>query len=146
MIALGFNVGIDNLIVEKLRGSRPSRDAPLIVVEQPPEESKLALLVQHFNLHEVGKLAGECLHLLVQPRQLVLDLGTQQYLHAVVGELRPEFANSSGRIAEELRECRADAALRPRPFKDDGIEDFDLIEMVALRLKELSPLFDGGLY
>jgi type IV secretory pathway VirB3-like protein len=26
------------------------------------------------------------------------------------------------------------------------IEDFDLIEMVALRLKELPPLVDGGFY
>jgi hypothetical protein len=52
---------------------RPA-NAPLVVVEQPAKESELALLVQDFNLHEVGKLAGECLHLLVQPRQFALDL------------------------------------------------------------------------
>ena len=52
----------------------------------------------------------------------------------------------SGRIAEELGEGRADAALRARAFEDDGVEDFDLIEMVALGLEELPPLVDGGLY
>jgi len=111
MIALGFNVGIDNLIVKKLRRLRPSGDTPLVVVEQPAKESEMALLAEHFNLHEIDKLAGESLHLLVQPRKFALDLCAQQYLHAVVGELRSEFANRSGRIAEELRECRADATL-----------------------------------
>jgi hypothetical protein len=76
----------------------------------------------------------ECLHLLVKSSQLILDLGTQQDLHAVVCELGPEFAQCSGRIAKELGECRTDAALRARPFKDDCIEDFNLIELVALDL------------
>jgi hypothetical protein len=59
-------------------------------------------------------------------------------------ELGPEFAERAGRVAKELGECRTDAALRARPFKDDGIEDFDLIELVAFALEELPPLFDGG--
>jgi hypothetical protein len=67
VIALGFDIGVDHLIVEKLRGLRLARDAPVVVVEQPAEERELPLLVQHFDLHEVGKLAGECLHLLVEP-------------------------------------------------------------------------------
>ena len=110
-IPANFYVGIHDLIVKKLRGLRPSCDPPLIVVEQPAKESELALLAEHFNLHEICKLARECLYLLVQPRKFVLDLCAQQNFHAVVGELRSEFANRSARIAEELGECRADAAL-----------------------------------
>ena len=81
-----------------------------------------------------------------KPRKVGLDLRPQQGLHAVVGELRLQFANRAGGIAEEAGECRADARLRPRPFENDAVEDFDLVEMVALRFKELPPLLDGGFY
>src|ERR1035437_6640680 len=59
-------------------------------------------------------------------------------------ELGAEFAERAGRVAKELGEVRTDPALRARPFKDDGIEDFDLIELVAFALEELPPLVDGG--
>ncbi len=121
-------------------------DAPVVVVEQPAKESELTLTVQDFDLHEVGKLTCKCMYLLVEPRQFVLNLRAKQDLHAVVGELRSQFTNGSSRIAEESGEGRADAALRARAFQNDGIEDFNLIEMVAFRLKELSSLVDGGVY
>ena len=57
-----------------------------------------------------------------------------------------QFADRAGGIAEEAGECRADAGLRPRAFEHDAVEDFDLIEMVALRFKELPPLVDGGFH
>ena len=92
------------------------------------------------------ELPGECLDALLKPRKVGLDLRPQQSLHAVVGELRPQFANRASGIAEETGERRADACLRPRPFEDDAVEDFDLIEMVALGFKELPPLVDGGFH
>ncbi len=73
----------------------------------------------------------------------MLDLRAQQRFHAVAGELRLQLANRAGRIAEEASERRAHAGLRSRSFEHDAVEDLDLIKMVALRLKELSPLLDG---
>jgi hypothetical protein len=53
MVALGFDVGIHYLIVEKLRRLRPAGNSPVVVVQQAPEERKLSLLIQHLDLHEV---------------------------------------------------------------------------------------------
>ncbi len=110
------------------------------------KKRELPLLVQNLDLHEVGELASECLNALVEPLKIALDLRPQQRLHAVVGELRFEFADGARWIAEEAGEGRADAGLRPRAFEQDAVEDFDLIEMVALRLEELPPLVDSGLH
>ena len=89
------------------------------IVEQPAKEAELPLLVENFDLHEVGELAGERLHALLKPRQVGFDLRPQQRLHAVVGELRLQFANRAGGIAEEAGERGADAGLRPRAFEHE---------------------------
>jgi hypothetical protein len=65
VIAFGFDIRVDDLIVEKLRALWPSRDAPPVVVEQPAKESELAVPVEHFNLHKVGELTIEGLNFLV---------------------------------------------------------------------------------
>ena len=98
---------------------------------------------EHFDLHEVGKLPDECLDSLLEPRKVALDLRAQQGLHAAVGELRFQFVDGSGWIAEETGQRRSHAGLRPCAFEQNAVEDFDLIEMVALGLKELPPLVDG---
>src|SRR5579864_2362856 len=67
---------------------------------------------------------------------------TQQCFHTVVGELRFEFSNRALWIANEASERRAHAGLRPGAFEQHAIEDFNLIKMVALGFKELSPLVD----
>ena len=77
MIALGFDVGVDDLIVEELCGLRPARNAPVVEVKQPAEKRELPLPVQDFDLHEVRKLPSECLHALVEPRNIALDLAAQ---------------------------------------------------------------------
>ena len=103
-----------------------------------------ALLVENRDLNEVGELPGECLHALVEPGEVGLNLRPQQRLHAVVGELGAEFANGSGRIVEEASDGRADALLRPCSFQQHDIEDLDLIEAVAFRLEEAAALVDSG--
>ena len=40
---------------------------------------------------------------------------------------------------------RADSGFGTGPFEQDAIEDFDLIEAVALRLEKLPALIDGCL-
>ena len=91
MIALRFDIRICDLVVEKLRGLWFARNAPVVVVEQPSKETQLTLLIQYFNLHEVGKLPDECLDSLFQPRNILFDLRAQQGLHAAVDELRLQF-------------------------------------------------------
>jgi hypothetical protein len=56
-------------------------------------------------LHEIRELSSECLHALVEPCEIALDVRTQQR------ELRFQFTDGSGRIAKELGERRAHAGL-----------------------------------
>ena len=74
MIALGFDVRVDDLIVEELRGLRLARNAPVVEVKQPAEKRELPLPVQDFDLHEVRELPSECLHALVKAGNIALDL------------------------------------------------------------------------
>jgi hypothetical protein len=46
-------------------------------------------------------------------------------------------------IEQEPSQRRAHAGLRPAALEQDAVEDFNLIKMVALRFKELSPLVDS---
>src|SRR5208282_2942309 len=89
------------------------------------------------------ELADECLHALIEAPNIVLDMRAQQRLHAVAGELRLQLANRASGISEKASERRAHAGLRPGAFEQDAVENLHLIKTVALRLKELSPLFDG---
>src|SRR5215469_6280421 len=74
-----------------------------------------------------------------------LDLGPQERFDAVVGELRFQFANPTNWIMKHASERRADTGFGTGPFEQDAIEDFDLIEAVALRFEKLSALVDGCL-
>ena len=38
MIAFGFDVGVDHLIVEKLRGLRPPGNTPVVIIQQAAEK------------------------------------------------------------------------------------------------------------
>jgi hypothetical protein len=87
MIALCLDVGINDLIVEKLRGLRPPGNTPIVIIEQSAEEHELPLLIQDFDLHEIRKLPSECLHVLFEPSKIPLDMRTQERLDVVVGEL-----------------------------------------------------------
>ena len=80
--------------------------------------------------------------MLVKPSKIVLDMRTQQRLHAGVGELRFEFSNRALWITNEASERRAHAGLRPGAFEQHAIEDFNLIKIVPLGFKELPPLVD----
>src|ERR1700686_3727186 len=103
---------------------------------------ELSLLIQDFDLHKVRELSSEYLHMPGESANVVLDMSAQQRLHALVGELRFEFANRARGIAEEASERRAHARLRLGAFEQDAVEDFDLIEMATLRFNELPPLVD----
>ena len=74
MIAFGFDVGVDRLIVEKLRGLRPPFNTPVVVIEQAAEEPELSLPIQNLDLHEVRELSSECLYALVEPSKIVLNV------------------------------------------------------------------------
>ena len=99
MIAFGFDVGVDHLIVEKLRGLRSAGNTPVVIIQQAAEKRELPLLIQDLDLHEICELPSECLHVLVEPLKIALDMRPQQLLHAVVGELRFEFGNRALWIA-----------------------------------------------
>jgi len=60
-------------------------------------------------LHEIRKLTNECLHVLIEPLKIALDMRPQQLLHVVVGELRFEFGDG----ASGSRNRRANAVPTP---------------------------------
>src|SRR5229473_1969899 len=104
MVAFRFDIGVDDLIVEKLRGLRPASNTPGLIIQQAAEKSELPLPIQDLDLHEICELPSECLHVLVEPLKIAFDMRTQQLLHAVVGELRFEFGNGALWIAEQASE------------------------------------------
>src|SRR6266567_3904812 len=82
MIALSLNVGVDGLVIEKLRALRYAGNSPIVVVEQTAEESKLACMIEELDLHEVAELTDEALHSLFERYNVTLDLRANQSLHA----------------------------------------------------------------
>jgi hypothetical protein len=99
MIAFGFDVGVDHLIIEELRGLRSAGNTPVVIVQQAAEKRELPPPIQDLDLHEIRKLPSECLHVQVEPLKIAVDMRPQQFLHAVVGELRFEFGNRALWIA-----------------------------------------------
>ena len=93
MVALGLDVGVDDLEVEELRGIWAARNAPRVEVEQPAKECELALLVQRLDLHEVRQMPDE-MSRPGAPSDLHVgfDLLAQQNLHLLACELRPDLA------------------------------------------------------
>src|ERR1017187_90780 len=132
VVAFGLDVRIDDLVVEKLGMLRPTGHAPIVVVKKSAKKAELTLLIQNFDLHEVSKLANECLHLTFESREVAFNLRPKQSLHAAVRELGLQFADGAGRIAEETSQCRTNSGLRPSAFKQDAIEHFDFVKAVAL--------------
>jgi len=99
MIAFGFDVGVDHLIIEELRGLRSADNTPVVIVQQAAEERELPPPIQDLDSHEIRKLPSECLHVPVESLKIALDMRPQQLLHAVVGELRFEFGDGALWIA-----------------------------------------------
>ena len=77
MVALGFNVRIHDLIIEKLRGLWTTRNAPVVEIEQAPEKRELPLPIQDLDLYEIRELANECPHALIEAPNIALDLVAQ---------------------------------------------------------------------
>jgi hypothetical protein len=140
-----FDVGVDYLVVEKLCALQLACDSPCVVVEKPTQEGELPLSIEDRNVYIVRELARERLHALVQPCKVGFDLGPQQRLHAVVGELSLEFSHCSRRVTEESPNGCAQPLLRPGALQHHNIEDLNLIETVALRLEEPTAMVDGSL-
>ena len=101
MVALGFDIGVDNLIVEKLSGLQTPRHTPVVVVQQTAEKGELSFLIQNVDLHEVRKLPSKSMHLLFELANVTLDMSAQQRLHAVVRELCSKFFHRTCGIAKE---------------------------------------------
>ncbi len=54
MIAFGFDVRIDRLVIEKLCALRCTGNSPIVIVEQSAEKPKLTSMIEEFDLHEVA--------------------------------------------------------------------------------------------
>jgi hypothetical protein len=77
MVALGFDVGIHYLIVEKLCGLQLAGNEPVIIIQQTAEKRELSLLIQDLDLHEIRELPSECPNVLVKAFTITLDMRTQ---------------------------------------------------------------------
>ena len=66
---------------------RAPGNTTIVIIHQAAEKRELPLLIQDLDLHEIPELPSECLHVLVEPAKIALDMRPQQILHVVVGEL-----------------------------------------------------------
>jgi hypothetical protein len=53
MIALGFDVGVNHLIVEELVRLGLPGNTPVVIIQQAAEKPELPLPIQHLDLHEI---------------------------------------------------------------------------------------------
>ena len=146
MVALCLNIGIDHLIIEELRRLGIAGDSPVIKVQQSAEELQLPPLIEDLHRDKVRELAHEGPHSLVKQSTISLDLRTEQHLHALIRELRVKLGKAARRIRDEPRHSGTDAGLRSHTFEQNAVKDLDRVQLIALRLKESSPLLDGGCY
>jgi len=137
MIVLGLDVRIDHLVVEKLGALGRAGDAPLVVIDQTPEEPKLSLLVEYFNPHQVFELLSERPDRALQTAQVRFDLRPEQLLDGLTVELSRELGDRMRGISDELRKCGAETGLRAGPLEHDDIKDLYLVEPVELGREEL---------
>ena len=101
------------------------------------------MLILNLNPGQIAELSRECLDALLKMGNVSFDLRPEQRFHAAAGKLRLQLIHCPGRVPQQACKCRCDARLRPCAFEDDAIEYLNLIEPVALGLKELPPLVDG---
>ena len=74
MIALGLDVRVDHLVVEKLVRARLARDPPVIEVDEPPKEREGCFSALCLDGYQVRELAREIFDALGQLHQVRIDL------------------------------------------------------------------------
>jgi hypothetical protein len=74
MIALGLDVRVDHLVVEKLVRPRLARDTPLIEVDEPPKEREGGFFSLCLDGYQVRELTREIFDTLGQLHQVRIDL------------------------------------------------------------------------
>lgn len=77
VIAFCFDVGVCYLIVEELASLWLTGDMPVVEVQEPSKEMKLASLIEIPDRDEVGELAHESLYALMEYGPIALKLRTQ---------------------------------------------------------------------
>ena len=130
VIALGFDVGVDHLVVEKLRVLRLARNPPVVVVEQPAKETELALLVQNLDCTKSASWrANAWTRCSSRARSRSIWVRSSVFMLLLVNCVFNSFTAPAG-----SRNSRARAGRRrssTAPFKDDAVVDFDLVELVC---------------
>ena len=87
MIALGLDVRVRKLVIQKLRVLGLPGNPPLVVIEKPLEEKKTFLRAKNFDLNEIRQLAEKARNLLFKFDPIMFDLVAQQDLQISVREL-----------------------------------------------------------
>src|SRR5882757_5567587 len=98
MVPLSFDIGITDLEIEELRAFRISRNAPVVIVEKTPQETELALAVQHLDRNKIIEPANKRLDMLFEKCPVAFDLRPQHRPHSIAGELRLQFLEATKRI------------------------------------------------
>ena len=127
---------------------RLSRNAPVVVVEQPPEEVKLTFLIQDVDLHQITELAHKCLHLAVRAARGRARSATRSSVFMPLLEncALSSWTRSDRVVDIAVRKRGAHAGLRSGSFEQDAVKDFDLVEMVRVLCEELPAAVLAGLH
>src|ERR1700746_2178736 len=98
MVALSLNVGICDLIVEKLTARWVAVDPPVVIIQQASQEAEAFFLRQHVDLNKIRELPDEAVNSLFQLEQVALDLFAQENFEPVIRELCFQFLQAAPRV------------------------------------------------
>src|SRR5581483_6763216 len=84
MVSFGIDIGIYNLIVEKLAAEWSPFNAPGVVIHQSAEETETVVPLQSLDWQEIGELPDKAIYALFELQQVCFNLLTKQDLHFVV--------------------------------------------------------------
>src|SRR4051794_35313994 len=91
MISFRLNIGIRNLIVEKLSAFWTAFDPPGVVIQQASQEPEALVLRKNVDLNKIGELPDEAVNALFQLDQVTLDLFPQEDFQLVIRKLGFQF-------------------------------------------------------
>jgi hypothetical protein len=119
-----------------------SGNTPVVKVDGPPKEREGCFFALCLDGYQVRELAREVFDALGRLHQIRVDIRAQQTFRCIGAEPRLEVLVPLW-VARHLSRRGKEAGLGPGAFKQDHIENLDLVQPIALGPEELPPLFDG---
>ena len=84
MVSFGFDIGIDDLVIQKLPADWSPFDTPGVVIQKAAEETEAVVPLQRICCETICELPDKAIHALFELQQVSFYVLTKQDLHFVV--------------------------------------------------------------